>query len=116
MMRSVATWVMYAFIPQSEGLVARVLTEPSQGYSISRISTGIIDLLALSSCMALLIFLSCLWRDRVDTLCVKFSMWVEEIMLGKKSLLGSTSGIRLKVDHINAPNGHKRDVELGVKA
>jgi hypothetical protein len=43
-------------------------------------------------------------------------MWVEEIMLGKKSLLGSTSGIRLKVDHINAPNGHKRDVELGVKA
>jgi ABC-type cobalamin transport system ATPase subunit len=38
-------------------------------------------------------WLSVLWRDRIDSACVLITQWVEEVMVGKKTVLGSLSGL-----------------------
>jgi peptidoglycan/LPS O-acetylase OafA/YrhL len=118
MMRSFATWVMYGLLPSAPGLIARYgVGRPPIGFQV--IIGGLVDVLALSGCLALLMYLSTVWRDRLDSLCVSFAWWVEQVMTGKKSLLGSASAFRAGLAERVAGgplNGQKHDVELGAKA
>lgn len=40
---------------------------------------------AFGSWLALLMYLSAMWRDRIDRLSVTFAQWAEDAMLGQKS-------------------------------
>jgi hypothetical protein len=58
--------------------------------------------------LAGVMYLSVLWRDRLDAAAGVFTQWVEEVCLGKKNLMGSvrrdTNSMRVHVDVTKAEN------------
>lgn len=72
LMRTVLVWVVYGLIPESPWLIRAVL-----------------NTIAFVVWMTLLTYLSVLWRDKVDVSTGVFTQWVEDIMVGKKTILGS---------------------------
>ena len=70
-----------------------------------------LNTIAFLAWFALLMFLSTVWRDRVDSSCIVFTQWVEDVMLGKKTVLGSLNGIQEKLVGANGTttmgNGYK---------
>jgi hypothetical protein len=89
-MRTVLVWIIYGIIPQSPWALRMLL-----------------GAIGMVSWLAGVMFLSVLWRDRLDAAAGVFTQWVEEVCLGKKSLMGSvrrdTSSMR--VDVTKAENG-----------
>jgi hypothetical protein len=122
MMRSLLAWVVYGLIPDSTGLVGRV-----SDYEEDRVPKSIlwsmVTAITMASWLALVMYLSVLWRDRLDPLFGTAAQWVENVMLGKKSLLEGFAirynGVQLT---LNGNSDEKRvwreknDPELGVKA
>ena len=47
-----------------------------------------------------------LWRDRIDSACVLITQWVEEVMVGKKTVLGSLSGLTTSTKGTMVMNGN----------
>ena len=39
-----------------------------------------------------LLYLSKLWRDRVDPVCIKFAQWGEQVLLGKREFSKTVIG------------------------
>lgn len=71
LMRSVLVWVFYGIIPAGPPLIRYLLnTAAFLGY------------------LGLVTWLSVLWRDRVDSACVLITQWVEQVMVGKRTVLG----------------------------
>jgi hypothetical protein len=87
LMRSVLTWVIYGFIPNSGGLVGRLSDYEDDAPAKSPFWT-MVTAAAFVTWGTLLVYLSTLWRDKLDVLFVKCSQLVEELMLGKKSFTG----------------------------
>lgn len=106
LMRSVLTWAIYGFIPDSGGL-ARRLSEwddnpPEKSFFWTMITAATYALWGL-----LLVYLSVLWRDRLDGKFVKIAQAAEEIMVGKRSPI-SVLGQRHRSEHPfkGIANGH----------
>ena len=77
-MRSVLVWVIHGLIPEGPLLLRYLLnTAAFLGY------------------LGMVSWLSVLWRDRIDSACVLITQWVEEVMVGKKTVLGSLSGLTI---------------------
>lgn len=75
-MRSVLVWVIHGIIPKGPLLLRYLLnTAAFLGY------------------FATVTWLSVLWRDRIDSACVLITQWVEEVMVGKRTVLGSLAGL-----------------------
>lgn len=72
-MRSVLTWIVYGFLPSTAERWMRIIV------------TGF----ALILGMALLIYVSVLWRDRLDTQCIVFAKWAEDVVMDKKAFSDS---------------------------
>jgi len=112
LLRSILCWVIYGFIPDSGGLVTR----PSD-YNESPVPESlfwkIITVLVFPTWLAMVIYLSTLWRDHLDGYFVKFSQFIEEIIVGKKTLFES-KGTFLSAEglKIGMSNGHQNlDIE-----
>ena len=87
MMRSVLVWIIYGLIPDSGGIVRRMSDYgPQEGHEGKSLFWSMVTVVAIGGWFALLTVLSVLWRDRLDGYFLKFSVWGEEIMLGKKDL------------------------------
>jgi hypothetical protein len=103
LMRSVLVWVVYGLISLPEGQTRRIVVTVVFGLW-----------------MGLLIYLSVLWRDRLDGACVVFTKWAEDVMLGKNHLSGSLISIRTKLltgfTSAHPGSGHgDRDLEMKVQ-
>jgi hypothetical protein len=79
-MQTTLVWTIYGLIPRFPLFTHTVL-----------------NAIAMVLWMALLTYLSVLWRDRIDASCAVFTQWIEDIMLGKRQLLGDISISREKV-------------------
>jgi peptidoglycan/LPS O-acetylase OafA/YrhL len=84
MMRSILVWVVFGLLPSS--VPERWIPIGSNPQRIIPVLSASMTLIAFGSWLALLMYLSTLWRDRVDRLSVTFAQWAEEAMLGQKSL------------------------------
>jgi peptidoglycan/LPS O-acetylase OafA/YrhL len=71
-MRSLLVWVVYGMIPESPVVVRYTL-----------------NWIAFLAYFALIIYLSVEWNRVIDSRCGKFTAWLEDIMVGKKSVLGT---------------------------
>ena len=71
-MRSVLVWVVFGFIPPAPLLLR---------YGLNTI--------AILTYFALITYLSVLWNKKIDYSCGIFTAWLEDVMLGKKSVLGT---------------------------
>jgi len=110
-MRSLLAWVIYGgLIPQS-----------AETWFIRYI----LQTIAFSAWLGLLVYLSKLWRDRLDVWCIWFAQWAEEVLLGKQDLREYLQGWRhthrggcCQESHSNQTNGHEMrvltDVEGGL--
>jgi hypothetical protein len=96
MMRSLLAWVVYGLIPNSGGLIWRP-GQDGEGAPEKSIVWTIVTGLACVSWLGLLMYLSTVWRDRLDPSFIAFAQFAEEVMLGKKTLLGPSSVIRYNV-------------------
>ena len=118
---------MYGIIPQGDGLIGRWRGDDDPvGTNHITIIGSLIDIVALCFCFAVVTFLSCLWRDRLDGHCVTLALWVEQVALGKKSI--GTSALSLVERGIKSSMGNgvehkdiqvvkeKHDLEHGAKA
>jgi len=98
LMRSVLVWVVYGLIPL-----------PPEGQARQTVLV-----IAFGLWLVLLIYLSVVWRDRLDGASVVFTKWAEEVMLGKKACPGSFMAIHTKLVNVFAKsrgNSHgDRDV------
>jgi len=83
-MRSVLCWAIYGLIPQSGGLVTR----PGEPVPISLIWT-LITVAVFAGWGVMILYLSVLWRDKLDGLFVLLAHMIEEIFVGKKNFGGS---------------------------
>jgi hypothetical protein len=92
LMRSVLAWVIYGFIPESGGL-ARRLSDWDDPAPQKSLFWTMITAFTYASWGLLLVYLSVLWRDKLDGHFVKIAAMAEEIMLGKRSPLVSLSGL-----------------------
>jgi len=67
-----------------------------------------------------LIFLSVLWRDKLDGHFVKFSSWIEEVASGKKDLFSGLSGFAEGISNFKASlptgNGHAKTSDISEKS
>jgi len=95
-MRSLLAWVIYGLIPNSGGLVWRP-DHDGEGAPEKSIVWTIVTGLVCISWLGLVMYLSTVWRDRLDPLFIAFAQFAEEVMLGKKTLFGPSSVIRYKV-------------------
>jgi hypothetical protein len=107
MMRSVGAWMVYRLVPQGDGLVGRwnrgherdappSLTSPV-------ILQAILDASVLGLWLALVMYLSTLWRDTLDIRCVKASRWGEDVLLGKRKVVESIPfDLRRVIGNINS--------------
>jgi len=102
LMRSVLVWVIYGMIPEGPLLVRYLLNAAAfLGY------------------LGMVTWLSVLWRDRIDSACVLITQWVEEVMVGKKTILGSISGltgrgVEMKGNGVAHGSLEKEVMEMGV--
>lgn len=71
LMRSVLTWVIHGLIPQfaTAGLISFTLRA-----------------IAFPAWMLMVIVLATIWRNRVDSWAGLLTVWVEEVMLGKRGI------------------------------
>ena len=92
MMRSILAWVVYGFIPRSAGLVWRPDAGGNAGAPAKSFMWAIITWLVFGLWLILLMYLSTLWRDRLDGSFIAFAQFAEEVMLGKKTLFDPSSG------------------------
>jgi peptidoglycan/LPS O-acetylase OafA/YrhL len=77
LMRSVLVWVIYGMVPEGPLFLRYFLNAAAfVGY------------------LGMVTWLSVLWRDRIDSACVLITQWVEEVVVGKKTIIGSISGLR----------------------
>lgn len=84
LIRSLLVWVIYGILPLSPPAVGRVFS--GDRLSATHISAiwAVVYFLVFGSWLVLTMYLSTLWRDRLDGHCVAFAMWVEEAVAGKK--------------------------------
>lgn len=69
--------------------------------------------------LGMVTWLSVLWRDRIDSACILITQWVEEVMAGKKTILGSISGltgrgVEMKGNGVAHGSLEKEVMEMGV--
>jgi peptidoglycan/LPS O-acetylase OafA/YrhL len=83
-MRTVLVWIIHGFIPQTLGFM-----------------TYVYNAIGMIVWMALLIRVSMFWRDRIDGWCAVFTEWIEDVMLGKKSLMELAQAILEKVPNLS---------------
>jgi hypothetical protein len=111
LMRSLLASIVYGLIPESGGLATRF--SDSDGSVEKSTFWTIITGLVYCLWLALLIFLSTLWRDHLDGKFVAISQFVEGILVGKNSLVTLISSLG---DHHADGNAKTlNDVECGVK-
>jgi len=100
-MRTVLVWVVYGLIPSTPGLVRYTL-----------------NTIAFLGYLALIVYLSVLWNKKIDYNCGVFTAWLEDVMLGKRSVLGVLVNLQEKgvlpagAIHIN---GSTTSLEDGIK-
>lgn len=96
-MRALLAWVIYGFIPDSGGVVTRYGDWP-EGRPQQSIIWAAATVLVFILWLILLMYIACLWRDHLDCRFIAFAKFAEEVMLGKKSLLGSGCNVRDNVE------------------
>ena len=63
-----------------------------------------------------LVYLSKLWRDRVDPVCIKFAQWGEQVLLGKREVSKAVTAIGYNVvSLVQHRQMTVHDVEKGTK-
>ena len=94
LIRSTLVWILYGILPESEGWVRRV---GGHGQEVSeqrfRLIWDIINSIIFVLWMIPLVYLSKLWRDHVDPVCVKFAQWGEQVLLGKREFSRTVTAI-----------------------
>ena len=106
LMRSVLTWAVYGFIPESGGL-ARRLSEWDENPPAKSAFWTMITAVTYGAWGLLLVYLSVLWRDKLDGHFVKISSVAEDVMLGKRSAIVALSGLPTPVRvYSEKANGH----------
>jgi hypothetical protein len=108
-MRSVLVWVIYGLIPESDGIVARRSDFEGTRPPISMF-WSLIVIMTFTSWLGLVIYLSTLWRDKLDGWFVWFSGWMEDLMVGKVILLKERS-----VWKVPSTLNHNQDPEKGIQ-
>jgi len=103
LMRSVLTWIIYGFIPDSGGLARRESDWDADPPEKSAFWT-LITALSYVTWGLLLMYLSTLWRDKLDGHFVKIAQMAEEVMLGKRSPF--TSLVQRRSSEKTFSNGH----------
>jgi hypothetical protein len=94
-MRSLLVWIGFRLIPESSGFIRRP-SEWEKRVDKSMIWT-IITLPIYICWLILLLYLSALWRDRLDPSFAAFAQFSEEVMLGKRALWSQNNDIRFNV-------------------
>lgn len=84
LMRSVLVWVVHGVLPQSSEEVGWLIWV-------------FLRTLAYVSWIALVIFISTVWRDKIDKLAMIVAQRSEEVVLGHRSAFDTVSGIRYKL-------------------
>ena len=92
LMRSVLVWVVYGIIPEEAKAVRFLLqTAAFLGY------------------LGLVTWLSVIWRNSIDSFCVSITQWIEEVMVGKKTIIDlSSSAFRDR----ETTKGCKKELEI----
>jgi hypothetical protein len=106
MMRSVLATIVYGIIPASGGLATRPQIEGEEPVPISLFWTAV-TAFVYPTWLALVLFLSVQWRDRLDGKFVAFSQYVEALLLGKKSFTPVSVFLQKGVQN--------RDIEMAAK-
>jgi hypothetical protein len=86
MMRSLLVWLVYGLIPDSSGFSRRESDYTDQPVPKS-ILWSFITAMAMAMWLVLLMYLSVVWRDRLDCYFMAFAKWGEDVMLGKKPFI-----------------------------
>ena len=82
-MRSVLVWLVYGLLPQSAEDVSWILFVTFRT-------------IAFILFIAMVTFISTLWRDHIDTWSMFLAQWAEEVALGKRGALDSITGLKLR--------------------
>jgi peptidoglycan/LPS O-acetylase OafA/YrhL len=98
LMRSVLVWVVHGVLPQSS---------EEAGWLI----WVFLRTLAYVSWIALVIFISTVWRDNVDTFAMTAAQWSEEVVLGQRSPFDTIGGMRYKLFRDFKHDQENRNVE-----
>lgn len=72
-MRTVLVWIIYGIMPQSPGVLRTLL-----------------GAVAMVAWLVGVMYLSVLWRNRLDTATGVFIQWVEDVCLGRRGLVVRT--------------------------
>jgi len=105
LMRSTLAWIMYGLLPEPDGAGSRVNSD------VHRLTWDVIDSIIFMLWMIPLIYLSKLWRDYVDPMCIKFALVAEEVFLGKRALLETIGAVGFgTVDYMLRANPHELKV------
>lgn len=95
LLRSTLVWIIYGILPETESWVRRV---GGNGQQLSQqrfqLIWDIINTIIFVLWMIPLVYLSKMWRDRVDPVCIKFAQWGEEVLLGKRDFSRTINDIR----------------------
>ena len=115
LMRSTLAWIMYGLLPEPDGSGCRVNGD-TQGLMWD-VTDSIIFILWIIP----LIYLSKLWRDYVDPMCIRFALIAEEVLLGTRALSETIGAIGYgAVNYILRATTHElkgmRAMEGGSKA
>ena len=120
LMRSTLVWIIYGFLPETEGWVRRVGGHGQLSEHRFRLIWDILNSIIFILWMFPLVYLSKLWRDRVDPVCIKFAQWGEQVLLGKREFSKTVTAIGYDVVSLvqhRQPNFEStvHDVEKGTK-
>jgi hypothetical protein len=97
LMRSTLVWIIYGFLPETEGWVRRVGGHGQLSEHRFRLVWDILNSIIFILWMFPLVYLSKLWRDRVDPFCIKFAQWGEQVLLGKREFSKTVTAIGYNV-------------------
>jgi hypothetical protein len=92
-MRAILAPIVYGLIPESSALARRPGDFDGSPPIEKSMFWTMITALVYCSWFALVIYISTLWRDRVDVKIAAVSQYAEGILLGKKSLVSLISSM-----------------------
>lgn len=115
LIRTVLVWLLYGVIPQQKVESFARLNEDGEIVTIAVIYPEsfvwkIARPMAWIGWTALVIFLSVLWKNRIDSLSVRVGKTMEEVMMGKRPLFTPKENDTIKKDSLKHGNG---DLEKG---
>jgi hypothetical protein len=115
LLRTVLVWLLYSIIPPQKIEDVARLDEDGDIVIITLVypESFVLKILRPLACvawMALVIFLSVLWKNRIDSLSVRVGKTMEEVMMGKQPLFPPKENDTVKKEVLKHGDG---DIEKG---